>query len=499
MARTFLPLDAFTGSGNGYHLLPFRFLRFDGERELLVNEVGEYLFAPVGTVAGVVGRKVQFGTPLYSSLKAKQFIYDGSSSPNFDLLATKYRTKHEFLDGGTKLHIFVVTLRCDHSCHYCQVSRQTANLNEYDMSLATADRSLALMMDSPGTDLTLELQGGEATLAFDLVTYVVDKAKKLACERGKNLTVVLTTNLANITDEQLGYLKEESVKVSTSLDGPAFIHNPNRPRPGNNSHELAVQNIERCRQVLGTEQVAALMTTTQLSLAYPREIIDEYVARSFHSIFLRPISPYGFAVRTRRRTGYEMDAFLDFYKTGLDHILEINRNGYHLVEVYTKILLTKILTPYGTGFVDLQSPAGAGWNVLVYNYDGDVYISDESRMLAEMNDFTFRLGNVHQHSRREIFGGDAFLEAQQASCNQSLPGCSDCAFQTYCGSDPIFNHATQGDSFGFRPTSAFCHRNMSVLKHLFGMIAENDPDTMRIFWSWLTDRSVSDLGKELPA
>ena len=120
----------------------------------------------------------------------------------------------------------------------------------------------------------------------------------MACDRGKNLTVVLTTNLANITDEQLAYLKEESVKVSTSLDGPAFIHNANRPRPGNNSHELAVQNIERCRQILGTEQVAALMTTTQLSLAHPKEIIDEYVARSFHSIFLRPISPYGFAVRT---------------------------------------------------------------------------------------------------------------------------------------------------------------------------------------------------------
>ena len=79
------------------------------------------------------------------------------------------------------------------------------------------------------------------------------------------------------------------------------------------------------------EQVAALMTTTQLSLAHPKEIIDEYLTRSFHSIFLRPISPYGFAVRTRQKTGYDMDAFLEFYKTGLDHILQINRNGYHLV------------------------------------------------------------------------------------------------------------------------------------------------------------------------
>ncbi len=203
------------------------------------------------------------------------------------------------------------------------------------------------------------------------------------------------------------------------------------------------------------------MTTTQLSLQHPIEIIDEYVRQGFHSIFLRPISPYGFAVKTAKKTGYQLDEFLNFYRVGLEHILNINRGGYSLAEVYAKILLTKILTPYGTGFVDLQSPAGAGINVLVYNYDGDVYATDESRMLAEMGDFTFRLGNVRTHSHKDIFTGDVFLDLAAASCNQSLPGCSDCAFQPYCGSDPVFNHATQGDIFGHRPTSDFCRRNMT--------------------------------------
>jgi His-Xaa-Ser system radical SAM maturase HxsB len=499
MSRVFLPPEAYQSGSGLYDLLPFRFTRFSQDRELLVNEAGEHLFAPAGTVQKIVGRQLEFGTALYSSLKAKQFIFDKSSSANLDLLATKVRTKHEFLDGGTKLHIFVVTLRCDHSCHYCQVSRQTANHLEYDMSISTADRSLALMMDSPGENVTLELQGGESLLAFDMVKYLVVKAKNMAAQRRKNLDIVVTTNLANVTDEILAFLKSEKIKVSTSLDGPEFIHNTNRPRPGNNSHELTLQNIKRCRDALGFDQVAALMTTTQLSLNHPIEIIDEYVRHCFHSIFLRPISPYGFAIKTHKKTGYEMTAFLEFYKKGLAHILEINKRGYHLVEVYTKILLTKILTPYGTGFVDLQSPAGAGWNVLVYNYDGDVYISDESRMLAEMNDFTFRLGNVHQHSRKDIFTSDAFLNFQQASCNQSLPGCSDCAYQTYCGSDPIFNHATQGDSFGVRSTSAFCERNMAIIRYLFELISENDPETMRIFWSWLTDRNVAESAEEMRA
>ena len=217
---------------------------------------------------------------------------------------------------------------------------------------------------------------------------------------GKDLDIVVCTNLACVTDDILLYFRDEGVKVSTSLDGPAFLHNKNRPRPGHNSYEKAIEGIERSRAILGMENVAALMTTTAASLDNAAEIVDEYVRRDFHSIFLRPISPYGFAVKTCHRTGYEMDRFLEFYKQGLAHILKVNRGGYRIAEVYTQILLTKILTPHSTRYVDMQSPAGEAWNVLVYNYDGDVYASDESRMLAEMRDWTFRLGNVHKDTRR---------------------------------------------------------------------------------------------------
>jgi radical SAM protein with 4Fe4S-binding SPASM domain len=177
----------------------------------------------------------------------------------------------------------------------------------------------------------------------------------------------------------------------------------------------------------------------------------------------------------------------------------LNKNGYDIAEVYAKILLTKILTPYGTGYVDLQSPAGAGLNVLVYNYNGDVYATDESRMLAEMGDHTFWLGNVRTHSRKDIFSSDAFLNLSSASCNQALNGCSDCALQTYCGSDPIFNYATQGDVFGHRPTSDFCGRNMSVIKLLFEMISLQDPEIMRIFFAWIQNVGLKDICQVGPA
>jgi His-Xaa-Ser system radical SAM maturase HxsB len=490
MARQFYSIENFAPTPAQISLLPFQFTRLDGQ-ELLVNEAGEFLFAPEGTVQRLAERQIDSASTLYKDLKAKHFLYDDASSPLLDVLATKIRTKYEYLSGGTKLHIFVVTLRCEHSCQYCQVSRQTSAKGEFDMSRETANASIALMMKSPSPHVTLELQGGEPLLAFDVIQYIVPRAKEEARAHGKTLNIVVTTNLAVATDDMLTYFRDEGVRVSTSLDGPAVLHNKNRPRPGNDSYERAIDGIERGRAILGHDNVAALMTTTSASLEYVTEIIDEYVRRDFHTIFLRPISPYGFAIKSQAKTGYEMERFLGFYKKGLEHILEINRSGYRLSEIYTQLLLSKILTPHGTGYVDLQSPAGAAWNVLVYNYDGDVFASDESRMLAEMKDWTFRLGNVHRDTRHSLFTSEPALRMFEASCNQSLLGCSDCAFQSYCGADPIYHHATQGDMYGHRPTSGFCQRNMEVIKHLFALVKEDDPITMGIFWSWIT-------GKDLP-
>jgi uncharacterized protein len=49
------------------------------------------------------------------------------------------------------------------------------------------------------------------------------------------------------------------------------------------------------------------MTTTKLSLGRVRDIVDEYVAQGFNGIFLRPMSPYGFAVKTKWFKSYDAD------------------------------------------------------------------------------------------------------------------------------------------------------------------------------------------------
>jgi His-Xaa-Ser system radical SAM maturase HxsB len=315
------------------------------------------------------------------------------------------------------------------------------------------------------------------------VRWIVLEAERRNVEHGKDVAFVVATNLALLNDEVIEFAREHDLHFSTSLDGPADLHNGNRPRPGRDSWQKAVDGIRRIRSELGADRVSALMTTTKASLGRVTEIIDTYAEQGFGEIFLRPVSPYGFAVKTRSHTAYDVEAWLDFYREGIAHILAMNAQGHDFTERYAAILLRKMLTNDDSGYVDLSSPAGIGIGALVYNYDGDVYASDEGRMLAEMGDRTFRLGNVERDTYADIMLSDALLDPLEESFALSAPMCSDCALEAYCGAEPVFHHSVFGDPLGKKPLSPFCRRNMAICEFLLELF-EDDPFARRTFRRW---------------
>lgn len=480
----FQPVSAYSAAPDaGYNLLPFNFTRLNQDEYLLTNLVGESLVLDREQLSGFVGHKLAPDSNEFRNLKSKHFLLDPDSTVPIDLLSLKLRTRLSTFAEFTGLHIFVATLRCEHACPYCQVSRQSADRRAYDMSFETADRSLDMVFRSPSRAIKIEFQGGEPMLNFELIKYVVERAELINATQTRQLTFVIATNLAVVTDEILTFCALHDIYISTSLDGPADLHNMNRPRPGGDSHERAVAGIERCRAALGMGRVSALMTTTKASIGRVRDIIDEYVRLGFNTIFLRALSPYGFAIKTKSYDSYSVDEWVQFYFDGLDYILQLNRDGIRFSETYASIILSKMLTPFGTGYVDLRSPAGIGIGAIIYNYDGDVYASDESRMLAEMGDTTFRLGNVHRDTWEDVMTSDALLTPLEDSFTGSAPMCSECAFEPFCGSDPVFHHATQGDFVGHKPTSVYCRRNMAIFRRLITLM-RSDEGARHIFRQW---------------
>jgi His-Xaa-Ser system radical SAM maturase HxsB len=456
----------------GYSLLPFRFTELDAERYVLTNLAGEFLTIPRASLAPIVRHELSPASPLYTDLLARQFLTDHQSSIATDLLAIKLRTRYERLAEFTRLHIFVVTLRCEHSCLYCQVSRQSDNKLKFDMSRETASAAIDLALRSPAEAIKIEFQGGEPLLNFDLIQYIVTEVK--ARNTRKALSFVIATNLSLINDEILYFCDMHSILISTSLDGPRDLHNRNRPRPDGDSYERTIQGINGVRARLGRDRVSALMTTTEASLTRSRDIIDEYIVQGFNEIFLRPLAPYGFALKTKSYTAYGVERWLGFYQNGLDYIIDLNKRGIPFRERYAAIILKKMFTNDDPGYVDLMSPAGIGIGAVVFNYDGAVYASDESRMLAEMGDTTFKLGELGVNTYEEIFTSPKLLDPIEQSFAYSAPMCNDCAFEPFCGADPVFHYGRYGDYVGRKPESEFCRRNMGIFRYLIQRMEEEE-------------------------
>ncbi len=463
-----------------YNLLPFRFTRHNG-KEILVNEVGDYLIAPTGTARRIADKEIKKDEDLYKDLINWYFISETPIPELIDLLAVRLRTKKAFLNNFTVLHIFVLTLRCNQNCIYCQASSHECHESTYDMTRETMVKAIDLMLKSPSPSVTMEFQGGEPSLMPELLLFAINSTEQKNKDHLKEITYVLCTNSINLTDEILGICVCYKVLISTSLDGFKLLHNHNRGK--SDSYSNVVKGINKARAVLGFDRISALMTASEQSLKYPKEIVNTYLENGFHSIFLRALNPHGLASGFGNWDEY-YDRFVNFYKEALDHIIELNKSEILFIEEFTALILRKILTPFSIGFVDLQSPSGIINSVVVYNYDGYVYASDESRMLAEHGDYTFRLGHIGDHYD-SIFYGEKAQRIAMIWANETIAGCSDCAFMNYCGADPVRNHSTQGDMYGFRPTSTFCKKHKKIIQHLFSLIIEREEEVLPIFKRWI--------------
>lgn len=462
-----------------YALLPFNFKRLSG-KEVLINELGDMVIAPVGTAQKIVDHQLD-DENLYKTLVANFFISEELIPSLLDIYASRLRMKKGFMDDKAALHIFVLTLRCNQNCIYCQATSQDETSVHCSMTYATMEESVKLMFRSPSPCLTMEFQGGEPSLEPGLIRYGIEKAEELNKTECRKLTYVLCTNCRNMTDELLDLCKQYHVLISTSLDGPAYIHNTNRGK--SDSYEKTIAGIAKARAALGNDAVSALMTTSELALDYPKEIVDEYVKDGFNGIFLRALNPYGQASDNQNWELYN-ERFVEFYKQALGYIIELNHRGTYFREEYASIILRKMLTPYTTGFVDLQSPAGTVNSVIVYNYDGYVYASDESRMLAEAKDYTFRLGKTSD-KYEDIIYSDKVRKMGKVWANETLAGCSDCPIKAYCGADPVRHYSTQGDMYGYRPSSFVCKKNRAIIEHLISLMIDREEEVMPIFRSWL--------------
>jgi uncharacterized protein len=476
----------------------FRWGRIAG-KVLVTTDAGDWMFLTEADFGDLLAGAVTEGHPRFEEARNKGLLRDGL---DLKTLAERVARRNHHVHRGPHLHILVLTLRCNQTCAYCQVSRETADTSGVDMSPETAEKVVDLALRSTSPSITFEFQGGEPLLNFDRLRQVVEVARSRGARAGKTVTFSLVSNFTEMTEARAEWLIANDVLICTSLDGPPGVHDANRKWRHGSAHAEVVRWIDyfnRRYVELGRDprlwHIDALMTTTRRTLDAWREVIDEYVARGLRTIHLRPLNPSGFARSAWQVVGYTADEYLDFYRRALNYIIGLNRQGVEIMERTASIFLTKMLTPDDPGFVDIQSPCGAGTGQVAYNFDGRVFPCDEARMVDAMGNSMFALGHVRDLTVPDMLRHPTVRAIAAASILDTQPMCADCWNKPFCGVCPVYNFVTQQDLIGQRPRSFQCKEHMAVTTRLFELLAdENDTETLEILTRWTIMRPRLDDG-----
>ena len=450
------------------------------QKVLLTNDLGRYVFLSKEEFYRFLRDQLDPQEEITQRLMDEFFLYDGSEYEFVERAGEAFRMYRRNLFQGAALHIFVLTKQCNQQCVYCQASTELERHTQ--MSGETAAKAVDIALQTTAQYVTFEFQGGEPLMNFDTLQFIVEYAEEQNQSRGKNLEFSVVTNLMLLDEEKLEFLTKHGVSICTSLDGDEILHNKNIHYFQQNTFEIMKKKIQMIQDKGAS--VSAIQTTTRDSLPRYREMVDQYLAFGLNQITIRPLTQLGYAAKNWAKIGYTVDEFLNFYRKSLDYIIEQNQQGTFILEGHARMFLSKIFCRDAGNYMELRSPCGGAIGQLAYYYNGKVYSCDEARMLAEMGDDSFCLGNVEQDTYESIVSNPVCKTIARSSCLEGLADCDGCVYQPYCGTCPVISYARYQTVYPSMLQEYRCRIYKGIQDILFEKLEQQDEEVVEIFRRW---------------
>ena len=451
-----------------------------GQKVLLTNDLGRYVFLSKEEFYRFLRDQLDPQEEITQRLMDEFFLYDGNEYEFVERAGEAFRMYRRNLFQGAALHIFVLTKQCNQQCVYCQASTELERHTQ--MSGETAAKAVDIALQTTAQYVTFEFQGGEPLMNFDTLQFIVEYAEEQNQSCGKNLEFSVVTNLMLLDEEKLEFLTKHGVLICTSLDGDEILHNKNRPYFQQNTFEILKKKIQMIQDKGAS--VSAIQTTTRDSLPRYREMVDQYLAFGLNQITIRPLTQLGYAAKNWDKIGYTVNEFLNFYRRSLDYIIERNQQGTFILEGHARMFLSKIFCRDAGNYMELRSPCGGAIGQLAYYYNGKVYSCDEARMLAEMGDDSFCLGNVEQDTYESIVSNPVCKTIAKSSCLEGLADCDGCVYQPYCGTCPVISYARYQTVYPSMLQEYRCRIYKGIQDILFEKLEQQDEEVVEIFRRW---------------
>ncbi len=319
--------------------------------------------------------------------------------------------------GVVKALCLHVAHTCNLNCSYCFASQGKYHGDRAVMSFEVGKRALDFLVENSGNRRNLEVDffGGEPLMNFDVVKQLVEYARKIEKDAGKNFRFTLTTNGLLMDDDVIDFCNREMSNVVLSLDGRKEIHDRYRvDYAGNGSWERIVPKFQKLVEARGGKNYYMRGTFTHANPDFLNDI-KVMLDLGFNELSMEPVvCAEG---DKEELTQADLPIICEQYEKLAELMLERDREGRPFTFYHYMIDLTG-----GPCIYKRISGCGSGTEYMAVTPWGDLYPCHQF-----VGEEKYRLG--------DIWGGVENKEAQDefACCNvYSRPECADCWAKLYC-------------------------------------------------------------------
>jgi uncharacterized protein len=306
---------------------------------------------------------------------------------------------------------------CNLKCKYCFAEEGEYHGKRELMSLEVGKKAIDFLVKSSGARKNLEVDffGGEPLMNFDVVKGIVEYARSIEEEAGKNFRFTLTTNGILLNDDIMDYVNKNMHNVVLSIDGRKEINDMMRPRAGGQgSYDTIVPKFQKLAESRNQTDYYVRGTFTRNNLDFGADVLH-LADLGFKQISVEPVvadPAEDYAIREE-----DLPVIFKEYEKLATDILERRKNGQWFNFFHFMIDLSG-----GPCLIKRLVGCGSGTEYLAVTPTGDLYPCHQFVGMEE-----FKLGTVDEGVTNTC------KRCEFENCNiYNKPECGKCWAKFYC-------------------------------------------------------------------
>ena len=318
---------------------------------------------------------------------------------------------------------------CNLNCEYCFAAQGKYHGERAVMSFEVGKRAIDFLIEISAGRRNLEVDffGGEPLMNWDVCKQIVEYARSVEKEHGKNFRFTLTTNGLNLDDDVIDFANREMHNVVLSLDGRKEVHDRLRKTVGGQgSYDVIVPKFQHFIEKRGDRGYYMRGTFTHPNVDFTNDLFHMldlgFTELSMEPVVCPPDDPYAL-------TKEDMPVLFEQYEILAKEQIRRRREGRPFTFYHYMIDLTG-----GPCIYKRISGCGSGTEYMAVTPWGDLYPCHQF-----VGDEAYKLG--------DIWNGvtNTDLRDEFKMCNAyARPDCKDCWAKLYCSGGCAANayHAT---------------------------------------------------------